>query len=174
MSVVVLSPDRVSAIMLGAGRLAAHGLATVPAAPDDVHPAHYLAQASAGGRLGWALAVAGVASKAAYMMTYGDTVAMDGAPSWDPDLFDLVGPADVVDASLGDLAVSVHGDLGSVLYNTVSNGGSDFLPAPARAILDGLRDSLPVRSGGQWGPQVDDGAMALALGPAAALARMAS
>lgn len=154
MSVNVIDAARVDRVMSLAGALAAHGLAAVPPPPDDVNPGHPLASSTAGGRLGWALAVARVASMAAAAMTYGDDFVLDGRPSWDPDLFDGADPFNGGDPDLfdlGDAAVELHSLVGNVVYNTVSNGGADFLPAAAAAILAGLRDSLPVRRNGLYG-----------------------
>lgn len=151
MSVVVLSPDRVSDMMHAAGHLVGAGVASVPGMPADTNPSHYLAQASPAGRLGWALAVARVASAAAFTMTYGDPVDVGGPVSWDTDGFALAQAGCGCGSDLGDLAVSLHSWLGGARYNGVSNGGSDFLPAPAAALLDGLRDSLPVVKNGLYG-----------------------
>lgn len=160
MSVVITDAAKVDRVMSLAGALAAHGLAAVPPPPDDVNPSHFLASSTAGGRLGWALAVARVASMAASAMTYGDDIVVDGRPSWDPDRFDSADPFNGGDPDLFDLgaaAVDLHSAIGGVIYNAVSNGGADFLPAAAAAILVGLRDSLPVRHNGLYGmvPDLD-------------------
>ncbi len=141
MSVIVRSTGDVKGLAHNLGHLAADGKAVVPDMPADTNPGHFLATATPGGRIAWALTVARVAAMAASVMTYGDDIAIDGRPSWDPDDFDKAADAGCV---CGD-AVDAYGMIGSFIYNAVSNGGADFLPAAAAAILTGTRDSLPVR-----------------------------
>ena len=83
---------------------------------------------------------------AASAMTYGDDIAVGGRPTWDSDWFvsGAIGVCDDPDhADLDSLANDLDSTIGSAIYNSISNGGSDFLPVAAAHILNGLRSSLP-------------------------------
>ena len=76
-----------------------------------------------------AIAVAGIANKTAAFLTYGDG---DG---WD-DTRDLK----VVPGTL--TAQETYKRIGNVLYNCVSNDGTDCMPEKYREILQQMRQSL--------------------------------
>jgi hypothetical protein len=115
---------------------------TMTEAPDDGPPMEEDKAAS----LAWSLECAWIAQYAAAARTYFVRIKAPHAPDvFTPQALD----PGLVHTKARDNMVDLADQLGLILYNTVSNGGTDFCPAPAREILESIRLQLYRRAAKQ-------------------------
>lgn len=117
-----------------------YGLSVYP--PERLRPKDTDAAELRVDAVAWALTAAWCGNVAAWLATY----ALDGHDSHAEQAAEIVRGAAALEARADHLpkraALPLARDLGLLLYNCVSNGGTDFCPAEARAIIESIRYQL--------------------------------
>lgn len=130
-----------------------YGLSVYP--PERLRPKEASAAELRVDAVAWALTAAWCGNVGAWLATY----ALDGHDGHAEQAAEIVRGAAALEARADRLpkraALPLARDLGLLLYNCVSNGGTDFCPAEARAIIESMRYQLAEqaaepRTGDRW------------------------